>query len=134
MRILRILAGGDEAMKQSSIPTSDRGFFLWLHRHVYWYQLIQCTLELYVKIESSNEKYKQMHNTVVEFGARSLENTLKAWREEHFEKAFWDWKGAMRATLDAQTQPHLLCTSRRLFYRYLLCGYSISFFPLSFMC
>lgn len=104
-------------MKRENIPTSDRGFITWMHRHVYWYQLIQYTLEIAHGIESQNQEYLKAHAHVTELAGHSLKQTLNAWRDEHFEKAFSTWRSGMRATLDAHLQPYLPCTARRLFYR-----------------
>lgn len=117
-KLVDILACGHVAMRETQIPTSDRGFFPWIHRHVYWIQLMEYTKKIYNKLEEHSPAVITMHQRVALNSGMSIEDALKEYKKVHFEKAFHKWKGRMRATLDPETQPHLPCTARRLLYRY----------------
>lgn len=118
-KLVKILANGEFAMRDAQIPLSDRAFFVWLRCHVYWFQLIQYTLQLYDKLEDSSPAIKDLHERASQDSGVGIVEALKDFKKAHFDKAFHQWKGRMRATLDPEDQPHLPCTARRLLYRYL---------------
>lgn len=116
-KLIDILANGEFAMRNAQIPLSDTKFFVWLRCHVYWFQLIQYTLQLYNKLEDSSPAIKDLHERASQDSGMSIVEALQDYKKTHFDKAFHQWKGQMQATLDPEQQPHLPCTARRVLYR-----------------